>query len=214
MSKLEDLKDVRKILYCIDMVNGFVKEGALHDKHILSVVPEQIRLIDKFISEDERIAFIKECHNNDSMEFNSFPPHCITGTSEAELISEIKDYEKDALVYLKNSTSGMFAKGMLEDLNSMISLNEVVGVGCCTDICVLNFLIPLKNYFNENNRDVKVFVVTNATDTYHIDGIHDRDYYNKIAYELMKQSGVIVVKDIFELNRKEKEMGLVRRRVM
>ncbi len=32
---LEKLKGYRKMLYVIDMVNGFVNEGTLHDKQLL-----------------------------------------------------------------------------------------------------------------------------------------------------------------------------------
>ena len=39
--KSRKLKDYRKILYIIDMVNGFVNEGPLHDKHIRGTIPEQ-----------------------------------------------------------------------------------------------------------------------------------------------------------------------------
>lgn len=66
----------------------------------------------------------------------------------------------------------------------MSNLREIVGVGCCTDICVLNLLIPLKNYFNEIDKEMYIFAVKNGIETYNIPGIHEAEYYNKIAYEL------------------------------
>ncbi len=207
--KLKKLKDYRKMLYIIDMVNGFVNEGPLHDKHIRGTIPEQIKLIEKQREEQEGVAFIKDNHTKDSIEFKDFMPHCIEGTSEALLVPELAPYEKDSLVYHKNSTSAMFAPNMMSDLDKMENLKEVIGVGCCTDICDTNFLIPLKNYFNQQNRDVAVFAIKNAMDTYHIPNIHEREHYEAIAYELMAQAGIILVDDINGLIKREKEMGLI-----
>ena len=203
--RLEKLKGYRKMLYVVDMVNGFVNEGVLHDKHIRGVIPEQIRFIEEMKKEGEGIAFIKDCHQKDSVEFQNFPPHCIEGTSEAELVPELRIYEGEALVYLKNSTSAMFAPNMMEDLDKMENLEEVIGVGCCTDICDVNFLIPLKNYFQQKNRNVTIFAVKKAMDTYHIPVVHDREEYENMAYQLMGQSGIVLIDDINELLKREKE---------
>ena len=209
--QIDKLKEYKKMLYVVDMVNGFVNEGILHDKHIRKTIPEQIKLINKMKEENEGVAFIKDCHTKDSIEFNNFPPHCIKGTSEAELVEELKVYESDVLVYEKNSTSAMFVPNMLKHLEMMENLEEVIGVGCCTDICDLNFFIPLKNYFNQMNRDVTIFAVKNAMDTYHIPGVHERDEYTNMSYKLMEQAGIILVNDINELLKREKDLRKVRR---
>ena len=205
--QIKELKEYKKMLYVVDMVNGFVNEGVLHDKHIRETIPEQIKLIEKMKEEGEGLAFIKECHGKDSTEFKNFLPHCIKGTSEAELVPELQLYEDKAIVYLKNSTSAMFAPNMMNDLVAMENLEEIIGIGCCTDICVMNFLIPLKNYFNQMNRDIAIFVVKRATDTYHIPGVHDREEHENMAYKLMKQAGIIVVDDINELIKTEEKKG-------
>ena len=212
--RVKELKEYKKMLYVIDMVNGFVNEGILHDKHIRGAIPEQVKLVEKMKKENEGIAFIKECHGEGSVEFNNFPPHCIKGTSEAELVDELKKYEDDGLEYLKNSTSAMFAPKMMENLRVMENLEEVIGVGCCTDICVMNFLIPLKNYFNQLNRNVDIYAVKKAIDTYHIEGVHDREEYERMAYMLMEQAGIIVVDDINKLIKRENKKGLARRKEM
>ena len=203
--RLEQLKQYRKVLYVVDMVKGFVTEGVMHDEFIARTIPEQIELIEKFKKEQQGLAFIKDNHTEDSIEFKVFPPHCMIGTSEADLVDELQIYEQESLVYPKNSTSAIFAPNVIADLNQMENLQEIVGVGCCTDICILNFLIPLKNYFNQINKDVEVLVVKDATETYGTPN-HDRDYYNKIAYELMAQAGVVVVQNLEELEQKEQKI--------
>lgn len=207
-----NLKNYTKGLYVVDMVNGFVREGKLHDERIAKTIPEQIKLIEKFKQENQRVAFIKEAHRANSTEFKTFPQHCVIGTSEAELVDELKSYEQNAVIYPKNSTSAIFAPNVLPDIELMDNLKEIVGVGCCTDICVLNYLIPLANYFNQINREVYIFAVKKAIETYNNFWKHSARHYNKIAYELMAEAGIIIVKDTKELEKKERELGLTLKR--
>lgn len=203
---MKELQDLKKIIYNIDMVNGFVREGALADKTIDKTVPEQIRLINKFLKEEQGISFIKDSHSKGCVEFNTFPEHCLIGTKESELIDELLPFEDKALVYLKNSTSAMFAPNMMDDLLKMENLVEVVGTGCLTHICVPNFLIPLKCYFNQINRDVKVFAVKKAIGNL---DTKEKQYQDDAVYYLMESNGIIVVEDLEELEEKEKTLGLI-----
>ena len=189
----KELKEIRELLIIVDMVNGFVREGIMADPYIEHIIPEQIRLIKEFLEKKEGIAFVKDVHSEDSIEFKTFPKHCVKGTSEAEVIDELKSFEEDVLVYEKNSTSAMFAKNFLRDIDEMINLRNIVITGCCTDICDLNLAIPLKNYFNEYNREVDIYVPVNAVETYDAPN-HNRAEYNEIAFKLMKQSGLKLVK--------------------
>ena len=208
VQKRKKLKEYTKMLYIVDMVNGFVNEGILHDKHIQKIIPEQIKLIKKIIEEGEGLAFIKDCHTKNSLEFNDFLEHCLEGTTESILVPELLPYENESLVYYKNSTNAMFAPNMIEDLNTMENLEEVIAVGCCTDICVLNFLITLKTYFNQLNRDIKIIAIKNAMDTYHLKEIHEREEWTEIAYKLLQLNGILLVDDINKLLKTEEKMGL------
>ena len=189
MIEMKRKEEIEKLLVVVDMVNGFIKEGSMSDKDIARIIPRIDALVQKFISEEEGIAFIKDTHFEDSTEFKKFPPHCIKGTSESEVVDELKGYEEQSLSYEKNSTSTMYAPGFMNDIDSMKKLREVIITGCCTDICVLNLAIPLVNYFDQNNRDVNVCVVKNAVETYNAP-YHNREEYNEMALKLMKQAGV------------------------
>ena len=201
------MKDYYKIAYIIDMVNGFVYEGAMHDEYISHTEDEQVELIESLLKEKQGVSLIGEWHPEDSVEFLTYPAHCVMGTSEAEFVSKLQKYEDKALVYKKNSTNGIFAPGLLDDLNEMKNLKEVIIGGCCTDICVLHFVLSLKTYFNQMNKDVKIFVVESMTETYGAPN-HNREEYNEIGYRLMKQNGVEVVKDLKQLKERETELGL------
>ena len=148
-----NLEEIKRLLIIVDMVNGFVKEGAMADPYITHIIDEQLRLINIFKEKDDKLAFIRDCHKEGCTEFKKFPMHCLEGTSESELVDELKPYENNALVYKKNSTSTMFAPNFVNDIESLKNLKEVVITGCCTDICVMNLAIPLVNYFDELKRD-------------------------------------------------------------
>ena len=76
-------------------------------------------------------------------------------------------------------------------IDNLPSLEEVVVVGCCTDICVLNLAIPLINYFDQENKYVDVSVVSDAVETYD-SPLHNRKEYNEMSLKLMKQAGINV----------------------
>ena len=153
-------ENIKKLLIIVDMVNGFVREGSMADSYIEHIIPEIVNEIDDY--KNDGVIFIKDCHEENSIEFSSYPKHCIKGTSESELVNELKKIEDEAIgVYEKNSTSAMFAENFVIDIEKMNNLNEVTIVGCCTDICVLNLAIPLKNYFNQKNKNIEIIVPKN-----------------------------------------------------
>ena len=187
------LDEYKKLLIVVDMVKGFVNEGAMADTTINKITPEIVNLVNNFIENNELVAFIKDNHEKDCLEFKKFPPHCVIGTPEADLIDELQVYEKDNLVYPKNSTSTIFAPNFLNDIEMMKNLREVIVTGCCTDICVMNLVIPLINYFDQMDRDVKIIVPMNAVETYDAP-LHNRDNWNNMAFEFMKQAGADIQK--------------------
>lgn len=194
MKKKEELE---KLLVVVDMVNGFIKKGAMADPYINHITPKLIKLIEKTLNEKEGVAFIKDTHNINSSEFNKFPVHCVKGSGEEELIDELKPYENDSLSYEKNSTSTIFAKNFLKDIDAMKKLREVIITGCCTDICVLNLAIPLTNYFDENDKKIDVIVRSDLVETYNSES-HNREEYNEMSLKLMRQAGIKIRRDINE----------------
>jgi len=203
---MKNLNEYTSMLYVIDMVNGFVNDGILHDKTIARVIPEQINIIERQISKEEGVTLIKDTHTLNSSELKYMPIHCLEGSSEADIVSELKKYEETSFVYQKNSTNALTSLKLKNDLDRMVNLKEVILVGCCTDICVLNFAIALRNYFDSNNLDIDVVVVKKAVETYD-SSAHSRDYYTKISYDLMKQAGIHIVESINELDMEPIKKG-------
>lgn len=191
--KTEKLEKMKSLLIVVDMVNGFIREGMMASKNIEHIIPEIECLIQKCKISGCGIAFIKDSHLENAREFDRYPKHCVKQTSEAELVVELKPYEESALVYEKNSTSAVYAPYFLDDIDKMKQLREIIIVGCCTDICVLNLAIPLQNYFDQMNRDVEIIIPKDAVETF--DAVnHNSDIYNDHAFAIMEQAGIQLVK--------------------
>lgn len=197
MEKIKNFEIYKKALIIVDMVNGFVREGILHDDKISNIIPRQIELIKENKMEGALIIFIKDTHNENSVEFERFggTKHCIEKTSESELVNELKkfEYDNDTISIEKNSTSFMEAEKFRKMIDKAINIKEVDIVGCCTDICVVNGSIGLSNHFNEQNRDVKIKVHKDAIATYDEE---NRKKYVDAACLLMEQQGIQLVKKI------------------
>ena len=195
MNKINNLEVYKKCLIVVDMVNGFVREGVLHDEAIATIIPRQIELIEKNQEEKELTIFIKDTHDEDAVEFKRFggTKHCVRGTSEAELVDELKLYEgrENTISIEKNSTSYMEAPKFRKLIKELKNLKEINIVGCCTDICDFNGTMALANYFDEWNRDVEIRVHQDAVATY-AEG--SRQNYVDAAYLLMDQQGIQLVK--------------------
>ena len=192
-NEIQFLKDARDLLICIDMVNGFVKEGVLAAPSIMRVVPRQKELLKEALeSDDAGIIFIRDSHPVNAAEFATFPPHCIEGSEESEVIDELKEYEKYSLEYLKNSTNLMFAPRLMEDLMKFDKLTRIRVMGCLSEICVENGAIGLKTFFNQMNRNVEVCVHSDAIDTFDAPG-HEADIVTNQALERMQANGIKVL---------------------
>ena len=195
MKKINNFKMYKKCLIVVDMVNGFVREGVLHDNSIANIIPTQIKLIKETLAYGGLVIFIKDTHNKDSKEFKRFgnTHHCIKGTKEAELVDELIPYEGlvNTISIEKNSTSFMEAPDFRKVVKNLDNVEEYGICGCCTDICVVNGAIGLANYNDQWNRDVTIKAYKDAIATY---GEDVRENYIDAAYLLMEQQGIQLVK--------------------
>ena len=191
---MKNLSEVKELLVVVDVINGFIYEGNMKDDYISHIIPGIKALVEGHISDSKsEVFYVRDSHSEDSKEFKKFPLHCLRGTNESEMVDELKEYEDRVRTYFKNSTSAIFAKGLLEDIKKMRALKKVVVVGCCSDICIINFALPLVNYFDENDLDIDVVVREDLIETYNSIN-HNREEYNNIAKLLLTQAGVNVEK--------------------
>lgn len=185
-----DLKN--PVIFVVDMVEGFVNEGALHDKEIGKITPSIIQLMEKLECKN---VFVCDSHPPKTREFEAFPAHCCIGSKEADVIKELQPYIKR--VIKKNSTNAFVSPEFQEFLqDAMRYYNDIIITGCCTDLCILQFVLGLHSYLNEHNMtDYRIIVPANCTETYD-SPIHDATIWNEMALENMRMNGVCVVKNI------------------
>lgn len=185
----------KPILFVIDMVNGFVKEGALHDEGINAISENIIALVK---NNEHRSVFVCDRHVEGTREFLSYPTHCVIGSTETEVIEELQPYVYE--VMYKNSTNTFTCLEFQEFLETRIfDHQDIVITGCCSDICILQFALSLNAWLNEHNEeDKRVIVPINCIDTYHIDGVHDAVEINEFSIRNMAANGIYVVEQITE----------------
>lgn len=199
-----------KVLYNIDMNNGFVNFGPMANPEYNKLVPEQIKMFEKMLRENGQIYFVLENHDKDALEFKKYPVHCVRGTREAELIPEFKKYEQipGVRVFGKNSINGVFNKDLRKQIRELKALKEVIIEGVCADLCVMDFARGLSRYLDEINKETRIFVVRNAIDTYDAPD-HNRKEWLDISEKVMRQAGIEYVDNIEELEEREKQYRLV-----
>ncbi len=203
-------KQFTKALFIVDMNNGFVNFGAMANPEYNKLVPEQLKLIEKFRREEQLVNFILEGHIEEAVEFLLYPSHCVLETEEAELIPQFKPEEdkENTNIYYKNSINGGLNLDLQIDLEDLKDLKEIVIAGVCTDLCVLDFARTLARFMDDINHKVKIFLVASACDTFSAPG-RDKEAEIAAAYHIMEAAGIEIVENFEVLEEREKELKLV-----
>lgn len=194
--KVEDLAG-EAALIIVDMNNGFAKKGALYSPRIEALIPEVSRIAHIFASKKSvPLIIVNEDHPEDSREFDCYPPHCVRGTEEAQIISELDDIENKIIIG-KNCTNAFAADKFKENFMGLYKkgIKKFVVVGDCTDICIYQAAVSMQTYFNHHGYDGEVIVPMYAVDTYDLDiANHNGDLMNVVFLYSMIGNGVKVVR--------------------
>ena len=192
--RLEDINGEKSALVIVDMINGFIREGAMMSRRVEAIIPSITELSKKCdLINMIKLAFA-DSHTDASPEFGSYPTHCIKDTSESEIVDEIKEVGGYVLIP-KNSTNGFLEEAFQKWLNDNSQIDTFIITGCCTDICIQQFAITLKTWFNKNNKKSRIIVPINAVETYDL-GPHNGDLTNTMALYNMIINGIEVVKGV------------------
>lgn len=195
--KLTSLDKERTALFVVDMVNGFVYLGALSSQRVADIVCNIEELNKKTLGYKK--VFFLDTHSKDSKEFLSFPPHCLKGDREADLVDALRMEEscgEETFYIEKNSTNGFHSEGFKKWLEQYEDkVDNYIITGCVTDICILQFSLTLKSYFNEKNLEKRLIVPVDSVQTYSY-GTHDGDLINIFALYNMHINGIEIVDKI------------------
>ena len=158
-----DLRENRKGygLIIVDEVNGFATVGAGNlapqtpNKQVSVMVSETNRLASSFTKQEMPILAFLDTHDPGKPQL-PYPPHCERGTGEEDLVPELKWLENDPQTTLvrKDCINGFIGAIQPDGSNSIIDwvrenqLTNILVVGICTDICVMDFVLTMLSVRN------------------------------------------------------------------
>ena len=147
------------VVLVVDMVRGFCEEG--HNLYlgptIREIIPRIRELLRKEKAKGSRIIFLCDTHDPDDLEFKMFPPHCIRGSEEPEVIPELREFADEVIP--KRRYSGFFETNLDQRLKEL-KPDKIIVVGDCTNICVLYTVADARN------RDYAVEVAADCVATF------------------------------------------------
>lgn len=184
---VNELDAKKTLVISIDMNNGFCKEGALSSDDVRKIIEPTKDIFEKLSDKTFKIIAYTDAHDEDSIEFKSYPIHCLKDSEESKIVDELIDYMD--VVIQKASTNGFLAKNPL-DIYKYVDTFLISG--CCTDICIYQYAITLKTYLNEHNLDGRVIVAKNLVETFDAP-YHNRELYHVMALKSLMNNGVEVV---------------------
>jgi nicotinate phosphoribosyltransferase len=128
----------------IDMLRGFMEaDNPLYcGDRARRIIPNIRRLLAQEIARGSKVFFICDHHDKDDAEFKMFPPHCIAGTAEVEIIPELTEYPGEIITKKRYSA---FYGTDLEARLKKLKPEKVIVCGVCTDICVCHTVGDARN---------------------------------------------------------------------
>ena len=158
-----------KAIVIIDMQNDFI-DGVLGTPEAQAIVPVMVERLKELDASDNLILFTKDTHYEDYLETqegkNLPVPHCIEGTPGWSINKEISSYV-DYGSHFAGYSSRTIRKGRILkptfgscELGELIrnlaayngdnfTIDEVILMGVCTDICVISNAMLIKAYCPE-----------------------------------------------------------------
>ena len=128
----------------IDMLRGFLEEGnpLYIGEECRRIIPNIQELLDSESKIGSQVIYICDYHSHDDLEFRMFPPHCIEGTTETEIIPELSGYKGEIIP--KRRYSGFFDT-TLENRLKELRPDKLIICGVLTNICVLHTVADARN---------------------------------------------------------------------
>jgi nicotinamidase-related amidase len=192
----------------VDVINGFCSEGPLSSPRIKKIVNPITKLFSlSWEYGIKNIVLTQDTHEPDAVEFGSFPPHCVRGTSEAETVPEFQElpFFTQMIIMEKNSIHSGIDTGLMEWMAEHPKVEDYLVVGDCTDLCVYQLAMHLRLDANARQKNRRVIIPAECVDTYDMSVTtaakfgampHDAELLHAIFLYHMALNGVLIVKSI------------------
>ena len=167
------MQNGKKALLVIDMLKDFIDpDGKLYcGDSSREIIPYVQKLVESFKIAGNDVLFICDSHDENDIEFEKFPAHCVQDTDGAQVVEELNGYVDGNII--RKARYSAFYNTKLEKLLKKGNYEEVHVVGVCTNICVMYTVEELCN------RDINTIV--------HIKGVQSFDSEaHKFALQQMK----------------------------
>ncbi|KAI4296444.1 hypothetical protein L6164_036401 [Bauhinia variegata] len=146
-------EDAANGLVLVDIINGFCTVGAGNlaprepNRQISGMINESARLARLFCEKNLPIMVFLDTHHPNKPE-EPYPPHCLAGTDESNLVPALQWLEDEANVTIRRKDCFDGYLGSVEEDGSNVfvdwvkknKIKTLLVVGICTDICVLDFV--------------------------------------------------------------------------
>ena len=149
----------KRLLLAVDVQEDFVR-GTLPGDNALSRVPNMVERVKEAKAKGEKVMFTQDTHFLDSYESTqegkNLPIwHCVKGTPGWQVIEELQEFiDEDTHVVEKETFGSIPLMQKVGEALDGEGYDEIELFGVCTDICVINTAVLLKNFFPE----VPIFV--------------------------------------------------------
>jgi len=195
-------------IFSADIINGFLREGPLASERVNRITEPVVRLVNRAWDYGVRhYVFLQDTHTEDNPEFNAYPPHCIAGTSESEMIPELKElpFADHFTIVEKNSLHPAVETRFNEGWDNISHVRTAIVIGDCTDLCVHQLAMHLRLRANALGiQDFHVIVPMDCVETFDIPDsddlepgrAHPADFFHDVFLYHMGLNGIRVVRRI------------------
>lgn len=208
-------------LILVDASVGFTRVGAMSDPErmvpMVGRINQELRALSAALGDRLHVLCFLDSHEPDIPE-PPYPPHGVRGTGEDELDPELTWVLDEARVTVirkdcingfvgaidRHSGRNAFAEWVMDH-----GLRDLLVVGDCTDICVLDLVVTTLSARNhglltrmrpESDRadyvaavtGLRVSVLSGACETYHAPGAHDRALAHAVGLWVMSARGAVI----------------------
>ncbi len=152
----------------VDLIEGFCRKGPLAGPRVEALIGPTVDFLTRCHEIGIRdFLFPCDAHQPDSPEFASFPPHCIVGTAESDLVSELSalPFAHTFERFDKRSVSSLTETNLAMRLQGD-QIQKIICIGDCTDLCLYHLATGLKYLANSSGLPWEIVVPANLVATY------------------------------------------------
>jgi nicotinamidase-related amidase len=195
-------------IFSADLINGFLREGALSSKRIDAITGPVLELVQRAWAYGIRdFVFLQDSHPADTPEFEAYPSHAVAGTSESEMIPELAalPFANHFTIIQKNSLHPAIDTTFDAWLDAHPNLRNAIVIGDCTDLCVTALALHLRLRANARGiQGFQVIVPMDCVDTFDIPddpslppgAAHPADFFHAVWLYHLASNNIRIVRTI------------------